>query len=66
VTSAQLQASIARHARFLTPAEQAAFGVTEAERLAGDRVRAIAKENGVLARLEAAAALRMQLREQRA
>lgn len=48
MSPALLAASIRRHVPFLTPAEQAEFGPSDAELLAVDRSYAIAKDSGVL------------------
>lgn len=66
MTQDQMQASIARHSRFLTPDQHAALMPSEAELLARDRASNAAKNSGLHDRLQAHFALRMELREVRA
>lgn len=47
MTDAQRKSSIARHARFLTPAEHAALMPSEAERLAIDHAINALKKSGL-------------------
>jgi hypothetical protein len=61
VTDAQRQASIKRHARFLTPTERQALAPTEAELIAIDRSVNIAKQTGAWDRLRDQFAIRAEL-----
>jgi len=65
MTEAQRLASIARHARFLKPAQARQFMPTEAELLAMDRTYAIAKDSGALFRDADRRALQQQINESR-
>lgn len=66
MTDAQRKASIARHSRFLTPAERKVFEPTEAERLAIDHAVRIAKQNGSWDRIRDQWAIRQELNQRSA
>lgn len=61
MTDAQRQASIKRHSRFLTATERQALAPTEAELIAVDRIKNIAKQTGAWDRLRDAETFRHQL-----
>lgn len=66
MTQDQMQASIARHARYLTPDQCSAHMPTEDELIALDRSINVQKNSGVYDRLRDHFALRDQMREVRA
>ena len=59
LTTEQAQASIERHARFLTPEQRAELMHTEADRLALDRAAVEQRNNGTYERLRDAIAARL-------